>query len=299
MRKAIPASIILGASLAACASNPTAPSGQLLATNACAHNQVAANGAFIAWFDSCGDTLDVMPVDQSSGVTALASTKGGTVLVLDDQYAYYGELDNIERIPLAGGAPTQLATVEESLASGLADQIAVDSGNLYTSNGTSLLEMPKNGDTPFRSIATSEIGARIIVDSDAIYWAMVSAIHRMSKIQGSVDQTLVVLDRPDNFLYEPLAATTTMLFYVDNELFAIPKQGGAPVVVDPNAGGQPGLATDADYAYWAQGNTVVRGDQTGMIDQLAYSQDGVGGIAIDTTSVYYSDEAGQLFRADL
>jgi hypothetical protein len=296
MRKTMALGLVV---FGACTSdNPTAPQGKVLASNACAHNQVAVNSAFIAWFDSCGDTLDVLP-KAGGAPAALVGTAGGSVLVLDDQYAYFGDLDNIKRVPLAGGAATQLTKVEEELTSGLADQLAIDSTKLYSSNGTSLLAMPKDGSAPFETIAPSEIGARIIVDTDAIYWAMVSAIHRMAKTEGSTDQTLVVLDRPDNFLYEPLGLTATTLYYIDNQLYAIPKTGGAPVVVDPHAGGQPGLATDSNYAYWAQTNTLVRGTETGTIEPLAFSPDGIEGIAVDASSVYWADGGGQLLRQEL
>jgi hypothetical protein len=284
---------------AACGNNsPTAPPGQVLVSNACAHDQVAVNSAYVVWLDSCAGTVDVLA--KSGGApTILAGGFDASTLVIDDQFAYVGDITNIKRVPLTGGTPSQVAAVEEDLATGLADQYTVDSANLYASNGVSLLQMPKDGSAPFQAIGTSEIGARIVADSDAIYWAMVSAIHRLSKTKGAEDQQLVVLDRPDNFLYEPLAVTSTSLFYIDNQLYAIPKAGGAPVVVDSNAGGQPGLATDTQYAYWAQGNTLVRGDETGAIDQLAFSQDGINGIAVDAASVYYADIAGQLFRADL
>jgi hypothetical protein len=282
----------------ACANSPTAPPGQVLVSNACANDQIAVNSAYIAWLDTCGGTVDVLAKSGGSP-TILAGGFDASALVIDDQCAYVGDIANIKRIPLSGGTPSQVATVEEDLSTGLADQYTVDTTNLYASDGNSLLQMPKDGSAPFQAIATSEIGARIVSDSDAIYWAMVSAIHRLAKNDSAVDQQLVVLDRPDNFLYEPIALTSTSLFYIDNQLYSIPKTGGAPVVVDANAGGQPGLATDTQYAYWAQGNTVVRGDETGAMNQLAYSQDGIFGIAVDDTSVYYSDVAGQLFRADL
>jgi hypothetical protein len=284
--------------LAACSNSPTAPAGQVLVSHACANDQVAVNSTYVAWLDTCGSTVDLLPKAGGAPMT-LAGGFSASVLLLDEQYAYFGDFNNIERVPLSGGAATQLASVEEDLATGLADQVAVDSTNLYASNGVSLLQMPKDGRTAFQPIATSEIGARIIVDNDAIYWAMTSAIHRLAKTQGSTDQQLVVLDRPDNFLYEPIAVTATSLFYIDNQLYAIPKQGGAPVVVDTNAGGQPGLATDSQYAYWAQGNTLVRGDETGTTDQLAFSQDGIDGIAVDGTTAYYSDISGQLLSVDL
>lgn len=284
--------------LAACANSPTAPPGQVLVSNACAHDQVAVNSAYVAWLDTCGGTVDVLA--KSGGTpTILASGFDASALVIDDEYAYFGDVTDIKRVPLSGGTPTQIASVEEDLSTGLADQFTVDTTNLYASNGVSLLEMPKDGSAPFQAIGTSEIGARIVADSDAIYWATIDTIQRLSKVKGAADQQLVVLDRPDNFLYEPIAVTSTSLFYVDNQLYAVPKAGGAPVIVDSNAGGQPGLATDTQYAYWAQGDTVVRGDETGAVDQLAYSQDGIFGIAVDDSSVYYADIAGQLFRADL
>jgi hypothetical protein len=295
MRKAFTPLVLL----AACGNSQTAPTGQVLATNACAHDQITVNSGYVAWLDSCNGSVDIL---AKSGGTPTILASGGVIasaLAVDEQFAYFGELDNIKRVPLSGGTPTELANVEENLSTGLADQFAIDSANLYASNGTSLLQMPKDGSAPFQAIGTSEIGARIIADSNAIYWAMVSAIHKLAKSDGAVDQQLVVLDRPDNFLYEPISLTATDLFYIDNQLYAIPTAGGAPIVVDSNAGGQPGLATDATYAYWAQGNTVVRGDDTGAIDQLAFSQDGVNGIAVDADSVYYADIDGQLFRADL
>jgi hypothetical protein len=258
-----------------------------------------------------------------------------------------GQLTCPSNTPCEGGASGACACVSGTwacqcvvapvaLASGEnAAQLAIDATNVYWTNYQDGLvrKIAIGGGSP-QTIASGQAGpTTIAVDTTSVYWTD----HATTDI-GSVMKvplgggTPVVLASNQQMPYGIAVDTTNVYWAAYETLMAVPLGGGTPATlvtaqqpiyaftIDSTelywssygtlskvalTGGTPvslaavqtaaGIAVDATSLYWtdAYGNAVTKAPLAGgATTSLATGQDGPSAIAVDSTNVYWIDYSG-------
>src|SRR5262249_10660112 len=95
----------------------------------------------------------------------------------------------------------------------LPGQLAVDDTNVYRSEFSPILAVPKAGGTQIE-VARGDVGPFLAVDGPSLYWATVAKLHRQRK-GTTTDELLAASPRT---LIDPLAVTDAAVFWWGNGL---------------------------------------------------------------------------------
>jgi hypothetical protein len=232
---------------------------------------IAVDGTNVYWVagTSDGSSGAIMKVPSGGGTATLLDSREGTPthLAVDGSYAYWVEQmeGSIVRMPLSGGAPETVASVD------LPWQFTLTDTDVYwLDNG--LMKAPKAGGTPVA-----------LTPMDHQFFSLPTA-------GLAVDATTVY------FTSGPPAGTSG----VD----AVPSGGGAVTLLaagpQPSSGGP--IAIDATRVYWADGSAVYAAPLAGgAVTTLAVGQQNVDAIAVDATRLYWlvNGDTGSLLMLPL
>ena len=179
--------------------------------------------------------------------------------------------------------------------------IVVDATSVYWTAGVGdvgrggVMKVDKLGGTPVE-IATAKWPYDVAVDATNVYWieqVQPNSGVLKAPIGGGPAVQLAVSDP-----IEPMgiALDDDRVYFGDGEgtIFAVPKGGGPTQVVASNLGDFPaGIATDATTLYIAASTKLVSVPLGGgMVRTLATGIAAAGGMALDATSIYVTDEGG-------
>jgi hypothetical protein len=235
-------------------------------------------------------------------------------------------------VPVAGGAPAQLAT--DSVFT-----VAIDESSVYWSNGTSILSCAKHAcATSTVALAPSGPAHGIAVDATNVYWANTSGgeVMKVGKKGGAsvalatggypyqiaVDDTNVYWTNqtPGAVMKVPtaggapvqlatcvgpmgIAVDASNVYFTsgDGKILQVPKGGGDPLTLSAELGNEPwGIATDGKNVYGASmdyGTIVKVPIGGGAATVLAWGQGDPAGVAVDATYVYWTAvESGKIMR---
>jgi hypothetical protein len=188
-----------------------------------------------------------------------------------------------------------------------AQDLVVDATNVYWTNplDNTVMTVPVGGGTP-QALAQDQSGASgIAVDATTVYWGTSSGIVSLPKVGGS-PTTLYPTTGP---LYHALAVDATTLYWttfdgnnIAPSLTSAPLSGAGPQqVLASGAGGLwRDVAVDANRVYWtkyANPSGVWSVPLGGMTGAALAASDNPQGLAIDATSVYFTDQVDGLLVA--
>jgi hypothetical protein len=204
-------------------------------------------------------------VTDAGAEIAAWTTLGTTVYWLErqEQESSNGFILTVESAPLAGGAPSLVATFSTDVGPG-ANQIGVDSATVFLSGfGTPLESFAiasgvADGGMPMQLSGGSVQCTNFLSDSDGAYCATASSV-----IAVADDGTTTTVGPLDTMYQQGLMAVDdTYVYWADGvtvgTIMRAPKAGGAATVIardaDPVA-----IAVDANAIYWSdEGGNIMR-----------------------------------------
>jgi hypothetical protein len=179
----------------------------------------------------------------------LVRTNGALVFAIDDDSIYWLEdaggggspASRLMRLPKAGGAATELATLS------ISPQAAVEAGGgaVYLNDQHVILSVPKTGG-PGTMVASHENfpTSRIAAGTQSLYWTDTAGIYRLP-FGGASQPSLVVADPNPQALGVDVDTP-----YWTNSVGLMKLARGAPVVVAPGVTNVGGMAVAGDRIYW-------------------------------------------------
>jgi hypothetical protein len=257
--------------------------------------------------------IDVMKASLCGGTaTTLASgqSMNPSLLAVGSTDVYWVTLEGgadgpgqVMQVPLEGGTPTALATKV------LPTALALDAANLYwTDEATgTVMKVPLAGGTPVPLVGSGTSGGfgSVAVDAtDAYWWANQYGLRKVPLAGGDVT-TLVPDTVPIGDFWHFVLSGENLYFGADlgpYALLTVPVTGGAPTVLASGPDVVGSLAVDGTSAYWLSSSACMPGSCTGLVMKVPLgggtpvpiasgwpvSTDGLGGITVDATSVYWT-----------
>jgi hypothetical protein len=216
--------------------------------------------------------------------------QGGPEIVVDSSSVYFTGAMAL-KVGLSGGMPMALASVECPGA------IAIDSTSLYWADYCAGLisKIELSGGTPV-TLASGQYGqiAGIAVDSTSVYWANASTgtVMKVGVSGGPASQLA------SGYVPMSIAVDSTSVFWADDRagILKVTLSGGTPVALTSKSAF--GIAVDSTRVYLATGKAVMKVALSGGTPASVGSAGLTQYVAVDSTSVYWTDEiAGTVMKA--
>jgi hypothetical protein len=235
-------------------------------------------------------------------------------LAVDDQNVYYGLLDNnsgghLGAVPKSGGTGTIIATGIASPVS----QLAADAGFVYYLTGYNSVYRVFGGGGTSAVVAAGRYGnaaTDLVVAGSEVFWvnagAYDSTFSHLLPGTGYIGST-PVSGRPDlghhalaSGLTAPqmIAVDANAVYFVDGtSVYRHPRSGGSTEVLGPIAPAASGkivhLVSDGNHLYFADQKAVYRMPVSGgQTETLTGGWGNILALAVDATSVYFTDNSG-------
>jgi hypothetical protein len=215
------------------------------------------------------------------------------------------ESDSLMKVPKSGGTPTTLASKQAAYGMG----IALTPTNVYwveEAGDGPVMTVPIGGGTPTTVTSTSlQPSGGIAVDATSVYWTAIgadpsSAAILKAPLGGGASTTLTV--HQGTVWPGGLAVDETSVYWIDGDgnVSKVPLNGGPPTrlaTIDV-AGNNHSIAVDSTSVYWAynagsfqKGAVMKVGLNGGPATKLTTQATMPFGLALDSTSLYFSDRA--------
>jgi hypothetical protein len=294
----------------------------VLATSGNNISDIAVDATNVYWTTSNGTAVLQVPVDGGT-VTTLASL-GQPVgeLVAASGNVYFDADGAVLSIPAGGGTIV-------TLVSAGAYSFAVDASNVYTFEGTSLVQTPLAGGPAITLAAGVPQGGEIAVGTAAVYWASQcsSSLHADAGAEAGADggsggggpASPCVMQVPIGgglvtTLVTGVNGVANLVAYganvyweyvglpnmVNGQVLSVPVGGGSVTTLATATGNQTvvGLAVDSTGVYFGTSMAEETVPLTGGTPTTIAALGNVGVLAIDATSLYWGS-AGSYPSMDL
>jgi hypothetical protein len=228
-------------------------------------------------------------------------------LLADDDGVYWIDQSNnaLMTSPLAGG--TSVTLVKSGLAGPI--RMALQSGRLFWWPGelgpaSPIMSVGTSGGPPVEVAQTQVQDGALGTDATYVYWTGIglpgTAGVFKAPLAGGAVVTLSTEGSGQVYLGAFAAVTATNLYWVnaDSDLATIPVAGGAPTVF-PFRCHATELTSDGTNVYWvdvddAQLEPLLKLPPSGGAPVTLVSRSGMSGsLAIDATSVYWTEDSSQ------
>ncbi len=277
-----------------------------LASNIPHASGIAINAikAYVTSYQASGNIYSMsLSGGGPTNLTPANPQNGPFGIVVDAQYVYWtNNLGNtVARMPLGGGvAPTTVASSQSSPTG-----IAIDSNNLYWTNASTPGQVMKAALSNL-AVATLVGGINgpvgIAVDSTYAYVALESDDYVIKVLLSNGSVAAQVTGFQNNPYW--LAIDSTNVYFTNQatsgDAHQVAQSASMNAGISLGAANQPqGIATDGANVYWAAGNTIYKSavGATNGGKAIATSQSGAAFVAVDGTSVYWTNEtAGTVMK---
>jgi len=284
----------------------TCPTGYSTCNNVCVNEQLDDSNC-----GGCGIKCDESCTAGECEVT-FSSTESAVALAVDATNLYWvNSSGSVVKVAISGGSTTTLATGQNS-----PQAIALDSANVYwTTTDGNVATVPKSstGSATPSDVASGQSGILgLAISGGNAYWgASGDADYEIRTVptSGTGAPTLVSAFSSGP-AYGVAVDSTSVYWTTKSGLFSAALGGmgdsGAPVTSLGGLGGNGvvALAIDSSNAYWgsfaAGGGTLQKVAKTGGgATQLASGQFGPNGLAVDSSSIYWTTQAGLVLKLPL
>ena len=212
---------------------------------------------------------------------------------------------SIMKVPLNGGTATAVASGQNSPGAIAYDSTSTDSVYWAAGDGIWRLQMPTGG-TPVKLWSPSagdQNPPAIAVDATSVYWLTRSTGAPNGNVMSLplTGGTPVTLASGLNGDYAIAVDSTSVYWALGDTVMKVPLGGGGPVTLVSGTGNTPphqALAVDAAHVYWTASKGITKVPLAGgSATLLAASLSGGYGLALDDTSVYWTDhDGGQVLK---
>jgi hypothetical protein len=247
----------------------------------------ATNGGSVKKVSINGGTVTTLASGLNSGEGLLAVN-----VVVDSTSVYWGEVstnntnDAVRKVPINGGTVTTLAPASNNLLG-----IAVDATNVYfAEQGLSKVsKVPIGGGTATQLGNMWNYPIGIAIDSTSVYgavnnnwWAGNGSVQKISINGGSATTLASGLNAP---VY--IAVDATSVYWTENLVYnggtseqgngtgvvkKVPKGGGTVTTLASGLNASGGIAVDSTNVYWSEIGTYTNGaynDNSGAVKKIA------------------------------
>jgi hypothetical protein len=257
---------------------------------------LVVDGQYVYWTVN-GDGLILKTPVGGGAISTLASEQyGPTQIVVDHTTAYWLTQDDVESVSLSGGATTPIATAPSMSYRSL----TVMGGELYFAESAtgqypgSIVAHSADGTLTTLAANQTQPGD-IVVDERRLYWnnETPSGLFTVQSVSPAGGSVITLLTSDTKSL---VAALGGNLYLAGADgLFRQPLNGGASTKLTSGFPGQS-VAIDSENLYWATYNTIMCVPLVGgRVITLVSGPGGInnsGAIAVDATSVYWTDQNG-------
>jgi hypothetical protein len=190
---------------------------------------------------------------------------------------------DVNKVPIGGGAKTQLASTQ-----GYGVGIAVDATHVYYASGSTVSKVPIGGGPSVLLASSQNQSWSIAIDATDVYWVnrLPCSVSRVPKAGGAV----TVLANPGGVCQSGMAIDAGNVYWASlTDVMSVPKAGGATTTLATNQN-PGGIAADGTSVYWTTGDKVVRAPVGGGTPvTLSSMQSNAMAITVDAGSVYWID----------
>ena len=283
----------------------------LTALVACSSNRNASSSLDGGTPDDSGTTrLDAGTAAPGHQLATLATLGGATYIMrIDSANAYVasGNSDSsLFQIPLAGGAPTRLASGQHSVPGLAVNGTTVYWVDSYLSNSEPpdagpdgvVRSVPVGGGTTATLASGQRYPGTLAVDSTGAYWTTGGPCSGATACPANVmtvplgGGTPVALASVTGSLPVSIALDAVNVYWGtgDGRLMKVAKTGGTPTMLAFYQARIQSLAVDAASVYWTTGTGDIMKTPIGGGASVAIlvSQDEMADLTIDSTSVYFT-----------
>jgi hypothetical protein len=134
-------------------------------------DEIVTDSDAVYWVDARSG--DIRRLARSGSLGTLVSGASVLGIAVDDQYLYWvNRAGGVRRVLKTGGLEFSVAA-DQGCSGSCVHDIEVDRDDVYWTNDTSILVVPKAGGTPVLFDAIGLAGPAIAVDGDNVYWKKV------------------------------------------------------------------------------------------------------------------------------
>jgi hypothetical protein len=253
---------------------------------------VAVSGASV-YFTSCsndgGGSVLRVPRFGGSPATLAVGQSCPVGLAVDDANVYVAGLggSDLAKVPLDGGVLMTLAS-----DAGAPVGVAVNTTSVYWTSGAGLMRVSLDGGAPTLLASGQRSWTRPVLDSDFVYWGDpdLGTIQKLPLDGGSPATVGTAVETVTD-----LALSSTDIYFADGyTLEKAPLAGGSTVSVGLPTGAPVGaIAVDDASVYFTSWGSVWRIAFADLQPtRVATDQSEPNAIAVDGTSVYWTDGSG-------
>tara|TARA_R110002096_G_scaffold433887_2_gene653709 strand:- start:15124 stop:16128 length:1005 start_codon:yes stop_codon:yes gene_type:complete len=255
------------ASVAADADTQAESETTVLATGQGYPTSIALSASHVYWANQVGGTIMRAPLGGGEAEVLASGQQTPVDVKINETHVFWANSTSIASVPLAGGAPTILAEVEETPGLRALDAIALSDTSLYFSHAAtgSINEVPLQGGDPRVFVDGQEGPGDLAVANGEVYWINRvvsstsvgrSSIARMSTTGGSPQTVVGELKAPwylsvvqDDILFTDLGADPRL---PRGQVMRVAIVGGsAEVLADGQEAPSAVVGDDEGRVYWA------------------------------------------------
>jgi hypothetical protein len=239
---------------------------------------------------------------QAVALYSGSSAPVGVAVDATNAYFTNSNAPEVDRVALAGGTATKLATTVATMFPGIA---ATSHAVYWTSSaGNTVQGAPDDGGAPWTIASSQNVPAGLAVDGASVYWASnADGAIRKAPLQGGSVVTTLAMGQAGPV---SVAVDATNVYWTndDGTVRSVGIGGGTPVTLASGQSHPQGIAVDSANVYWANatGGAVMRVAIGGGPPTTVASIATPTGVAVDSVNVYFtagSHTDGALWKAPI